>query len=377
VRPFLATLFAIIGVANVVAYVALTRFHPRRRPIVIALLVIGNLLWPFFPILAARTHASRLIRSLLGPPWFAWSCFALLYAMFALIVFVAWLPFRRRTTFERFGRRPSRVLLWTVLISLPVGVYQCLVPLRVERVPVTIAGLPPALEGRRIVLLGDLHTGLFSRPSRLRRIFATARELRPDLVIVAGDLIDDDPYYIPKLLDGTRALDPATPLLAVLGNHEMYGSPREVVARLRGSRIRLLVNEGAAVRGLWIAGVSDYAAQLPDLRPNLDRALAGKPPSAFPMVVAHQPEDLRRGTSEGTSSRALRAHTRRPVRLPPAPLVARRPLRALPHGPLPARSVAALREHRHRLLAPAVAAGDDAGDHADRAAAVMLAAVGH
>ena len=33
------------------------------------------------------------------------------------------------------------------------------------------------------------------------------------------------------------------------------------------TRIRLLVNEGAAVSDLWIAGISDYAAQIASLRP--------------------------------------------------------------------------------------------------------------
>jgi hypothetical protein len=85
-----------------------------------------------------------------------------------------------------------------------------------------------------------------------------------------------------------REFPPNIPLFAVLGNHEMYGQPDEVIAQLRGSRVRLLVNEGASAGNLWIAGVSDYAATLPELRPNLDRTLAGQ--RGFPVVVAHQPK---------------------------------------------------------------------------------------
>ena len=171
-----------------------------------------------------------------------------------------------------------------------IGCYQAVVPLRIERVPVTIANLPRALDGTRIALLADLHVGLFTRESRVRQFFATAGSVKPDVVIAAGDLIDDDPYYIPKLLRGASALDPSIPLLAVLGNHEMYGAPFEVIDKLRGSRLRLLVNEGAAVHGLWIAGLSDFAARDPRLEPDLDRALRGAPAGAFPIVVAHQPK---------------------------------------------------------------------------------------
>jgi predicted MPP superfamily phosphohydrolase len=169
-----------------------------------------------------------------------------------------------------------------------IGYYHAVVPLRVERVTVRVPNLPASAEGTKIALMGDLHVGLFTRPSRLDRIFSTAASLDPDLVLVAGDLIDDDPYFVPKLLRGTRALPASTPLYAVLGNHEMYGNPRAVIERMRGSRMRLLVNEGVAHGDLWIAGLSDPAAQNAPL-PDLDKALAGKPATSLPIVLSHQP----------------------------------------------------------------------------------------
>src|SRR6202023_626958 len=127
-------------------------------------------------------------------------------------------------TFGEFACWPSRIFLWSTLIALVVGIYTALVPLDVERVPVILDRLPPSLNGTRIVIIADLHTGLFTRPSRLRKIFDTAGSLKPDLVVLAGDMVDDDPFFTTKLLEGTRALPPSIPLLAVLGNHEMYGA---------------------------------------------------------------------------------------------------------------------------------------------------------
>ena len=318
---------AIFGALNVITISQLIRIHPRRRPLVIALAVICNLMWLFLPWLNARSDLSRAVRATLGPPWFAWLCFVLVYPAVALLAFLlksAW---------------PSRIFLWATLIAIPIGVYTALVPLDIERVPITIADLPPKLNGARIAVVADLHIGLFTRPSRLRQIFAMTAALSPDIVLLAGDLVDDDPYFVPKLLDGIQPLPPSTPLLAVLGNHEMYGRPLEVIDRLRGSRIRLLVNEGISViptlsasegeragrsggdgneairstraprplatargdmpAGIWIAGMSDYAASMAALRPNLDAAMANKPAALFPIVLAHQPrafpEALRRG----------------------------------------------------------------------------------
>ena len=266
----------------------LFRLHPRRKRLVVALLVAGNLMWLFLPWLRVRSDAMRFLRATLGPPWFAWLCFAMVYSGVVFALFVVWLPFARRVEFAKFARIPSRVFLWITLVALVAGVYGALVPLRVEHVPVTINALPAEAEGMRIAVIGDLHVGLYSRPSRLRTIFETARAENPDLVVLAGDLVDDDPHFAPKLLRGVDALGPNLPIVGVLGNHEMYGDPVEMIDRLRGSRVNLLVNRGIAMRGLWLAGLSDFAAQLPALRPDFDKALAGRG-AELPIVLAHQP----------------------------------------------------------------------------------------
>lgn len=258
--------------------------------------VAGNLMWPFFPLLRALTPFSRAVRAILGPLWFGWISFAILYSAFLFLILLAWIPFARKRPFAQFAHWPSRVFLTTIIAGFVIGFYQALVPLRIERVPVRIANLPPSAEGMKIALITDLHVGLFTRPSRLETIFATTNALRPDVVLIAGDMIDDDPYFVPKLLAGTGPLSREIPLYAVLGNHEMYGAPSAVVKALQGSRIRLLVNEGAPLGDVWLAGVSDRAAsQLPEtksLAPDLAKALRGKPASSVAIALSHQPSVL-------------------------------------------------------------------------------------
>lgn len=309
---FLALAILLFAPFNWLAYRQLVRIHPRRKRWILGAVIAGNLMWPFFLLLRTSNDFSRITRAILGPMWFGWTCFALLYSMLLFLLVLAWIPFRR-IEFARFARWPSRVFLWIVLIGSVIGFLQAVIPLRVERVTMRVANLPPAAEGMRIALMGDLHVGLFTRPSRLERIFATAASLRPDAVLIAGDLIDDDPYFVPKLLAGTRPLPASVPVFAVLGNHEMYGNPLAAIEGLRGSRMRLLVNEGVALRGLWIAGISDPAAReaVPNAKqlvPDLGKALAGKPPSAMPLVLAHQPRVIDEARRRGIPI-ALCAHT--------------------------------------------------------------------
>ncbi|MEO6487769.1 MAG: metallophosphoesterase, partial [Thermoanaerobaculia bacterium] len=181
-----------------------------------------------------------------------------------------------------------------------IGFYQALVPLRIEHVPVVLENLPAEAEGMRIAVMTDLHVGLFTRPSRLEKIFNVARALNPDVAMILGDMIDDDPYYLPKLLDGTTALGPDIPLLAVLGNHEIYGDPRRVIEGLRGSRIRLLVNEQLSLRSIVFAGLGEYAVnRAPEHRalgPDIAKATAG---AAFPIVLSHQPKAFYEARAKG------------------------------------------------------------------------------
>jgi predicted MPP superfamily phosphohydrolase len=294
-----AIAFAVFLIANVVAYRILVRVHPRRRGIVIALITLCSAMWLFIPLLNARTDFSRFVRATLGPPWFAWNCFAVLYSAFALLLMLAWMPVRRRLPFTQFVRWPSRIFLWTTLAALVFGVWNALVPLRIERVPVTLQGLPPELDGVRLALISDLHTGLYSRRSRLETILTTAAEQKPAAILLAGDNIDDDPIFTTKLLDATRVLDPRMPLFAVLGNHEMYGDPFDAIRRLRGSRIHLLLNEGAPVGGVWIAGISDFASRTPLLVPDVDAAMRQKPREMFPILLAHQPKAFAEAQKRG------------------------------------------------------------------------------
>lgn len=277
---YLALFIAVVLALNVLTVLRLLRLHPDRRRWIIAAVVLGNVMWLFLPMLNAQTDSSRFVRATFGPPWFAWIAFTFAYLALTLIAIVLRLP----------ARAASRAIVVVIAIASVVGCWQALVPLRIERVDVAIANLPAELEGKKLALLGDLHVGLDTRPSRLTKIFATVTALQPDVALIAGDLLDDDPHFAPKLLAGTGALEPRIPLYAVLGNHEMYGGPEETMAALRGSRIRLLVNEGAPLGKLWIAGLSDFAARKPELKPDFDAALRGMSAGSVPVVLAHQPK---------------------------------------------------------------------------------------
>ena len=294
---------ALVAALNGAVIWALLHLHPRRRMWIWIAVAFCNAFWVVLPmIFATRTSPLlRFVRALFAPPWFSWVIFLFLYAAFLLVIVAAWRLFFRRLSFREAGHVPSTIFLTILAIMAVLGYYDATVPLRVERPVFAFETLDPALHGTKVAVVSDLHVGMFTRPWRLRQIFERINRERPDVLVMTGDLIDDDPHFVPKLLEGIRVLDPSIPAIAVLGNHEIYGDPSEVIRQMNGSRIRLLVNEGfaweRAGRGIWFAGLSDYAAgtrrrEHAKLRPDFDASLAGKPPSYFPVIVAHQPKAI-------------------------------------------------------------------------------------
>src|ERR687895_250156 len=62
----------------------------------------------------------------------------------------------------------------------------------VRRVPVTLSGLDPALDGLRIVTFSDGHLSAMSSTRRFERLVELVNEQRPDVVAIVGDLVDGE-----------------------------------------------------------------------------------------------------------------------------------------------------------------------------------------
>lgn len=140
-------------------------------------------------------------------------------------------------------------------------------------------GLPGAL---RIVQLSDVHVGSRSG-AFLHAVVARALALRPDLVVITGDLIDtsDRPE---DALEALARLD--VPCFMCIGNHERYTRLDESLAAIRATGVRVLRDEAVHHAGLWLIGIDDRdrPEALPDI---LDRTAGG---DGFHVLLYHRPD---------------------------------------------------------------------------------------
>ena len=132
--------------------------------------------------------------------------------------------------------------------------------MRLRKLELSVPGLPDELDGLRIVHLSDFHFGVPSPGvGAARRAAVWARERRPDLVAITGDLLTH-PRGAPMLRRLVRVLP--QPTIAVLGNHDLAISrdPQARRSDLRELEPATLLRDAGLeleLRGkrVWIAGV--------------------------------------------------------------------------------------------------------------------------
>lgn len=178
---------------------------------------------------------------------------------------------------------------------------------------IPMAHLPPSLEGLTVVQLTDLHVGAYIRREEVAYWVSLVNRLRPDLVVLTGDMIDRSLDALPDLLAGLKGLRASVGVVAVLGNHDLtsdrYSSRGEFVGGetiaqgLKSLGIRTLRNEVAylrrgrdrlAVMGLdWMSRPGErnfYRYRPAETRFHLARLSAQLPPETPAILLVHHPD---------------------------------------------------------------------------------------
>ncbi|WP_416666730.1 metallophosphoesterase [Egbenema bharatensis] len=167
--------------------------------------------------------------------------------------------------------------------------------LSVERLTVEIAGLPESLRGTTLVQLSDLHfDGLRLSEALLAEAIEAANHINPDLVVLTGDYVTDDPAPIHELAKWLQTLKSRLGTYAVLGNHDIYpiGAQSEVTAALTAVGIQVLWNQIAYPLGteLPIVGLADFWSREFNPAPVFAELSAETPR----IVLSHNPDTANR-----------------------------------------------------------------------------------
>jgi uncharacterized protein len=179
--------------------------------------------------------------------------------------------------------------------------------LRVTRVGVALPNLPPFWKGRTLALVSDIHLGNFRGPAFSRQVVSRLVSLRPECVLVAGDMFDGAKLDVERAARPWSALSAPSGIYFVGGNHDDYGGRALYFDALRRAGIRVLDNERVDLHGLQLVGVHDQETH----RPEVFRAIlekAGLEPGRASILLAHRPSNLSVAEDAGISLQ-LSGHT--------------------------------------------------------------------
>ena len=92
----------------------------------------------------------------------------------------------------------------------------------IRHIPLAFSNLPPAFKGLKIVQISDVHSGSFDNKKAVDRGIQKILDLKPDLILFTGDLINDRATEMYGYEDVFARLKAPLGVFSTLGNHD-YG----------------------------------------------------------------------------------------------------------------------------------------------------------
>ncbi|MEL6928556.1 MAG: metallophosphoesterase [Cyanobacteria bacterium J06600_6] len=165
---------------------------------------------------------------------------------------------------------------------------------KVENIAIAIKDLPARLSGTKIVQLSDFHyDGIHLSESTLHRAISLSNEANPDLVVITGDFITNDPTPITTLATHLKQLQSKSGVFGCLGNHDLIHdrTGQQVIDGLEQAGVKILWNQVAYPFGsdLAIAGLPDFWSSEFNPAPVLESI----PDATARIVLSHNPDSAK------------------------------------------------------------------------------------
>ena len=171
----------------------------------------------------------------------------------------------------------------------------------------------------KIALISDSHSGLYKKDPFFKRVVKKIEEENPDLILIAGDLVDSTAEQT-KYLYPLGAMAQKIPTFAVLGNHDSgYGADREefflmpekiaaIKKYLAEQNIRLLENTGERIkirgREIYLSGTKEYVSH----EENVALAFRNAARNELKILLTNNPDVIYKAMKSGVDL-VLSAHT--------------------------------------------------------------------
>jgi predicted MPP superfamily phosphohydrolase len=199
-----------------------------------------------------------------------------------------------------------------VALVLLAGHINALIP-RVKTLELTI---PKKVEGMKtvnIVAASDIHLGTIVGRQRFDQIVEKINSLDPDVVLLVGDIVDEDlaPVIKQNLGEALRNIKPRYGVYAITGNHEYFGGVEAACAYMQEHGVAMLRDRAVKVNGtFFLVGREDrsYNRHAGRQRKSLEELMVGVDRQYPVILMDHQPFRLSEAVNQGVDLQ-LSGHT--------------------------------------------------------------------
>jgi predicted MPP superfamily phosphohydrolase len=308
---FFTIVLSIYGLVNF--YIVIKGYHvlPKQgwyRPLFMTIMLflisaypIGRLLERFLP----KGISESLI--LLGSYYLAMMAFAFFIILFIDLLRLgnhflhyfpnSWLQTGSRVKWVAFFSTVSIVLSLTLIGAINAR------HIRVKELTLQIPKNSITGNPLHIVLASDIHLGTIIHNSRLEQIVEKINQLNPDIILLAGDVFDED---ITSLMEKNTSailanLKAKYGVYAVPGNHEYFSGIDKAIAYLQDANITVLRDSLSLVAGsFYIVGRDDLSGnRMNNKRKSLEELMKNVDKSYPVILMDHQPFYLEEAQQHG------------------------------------------------------------------------------
>lgn len=254
------------------------------------------------------------ILNVIGGFWMAFLLYGFIFLVLSDIVYIILRPLGILNAGNIAGFK-KWAYIGTVFISVILiagGFINAISPV-VRKYDITINKPAGDITEMRIAAVSDIHLGSVIRKRSIRKLSSVLTDLKPDLVLLLGDIVDGDlgPVLRDDLLKYFNCPDCSSGLYAITGNHEFIGGAGRTIPYIESKGIRILKDETVTLKGgIQLVGRLDRDSgrffgkermPLNELIKNLDFA---KPV----ILLDHQPVNLSEAEKNGIDLQ-LSGHT--------------------------------------------------------------------
>jgi len=304
---FFLLAFIIFTLSNIYVFYRNKQVLPRSKSVRVIYYIIHLFLYSAFIIaMLGRNSIPLLIQKILYFPGTIWMGMMFYLFMFFLLTDFFYLIIRKihhlsSATAKRFHKIQVISGYILVLCLVVYGYYQFTHPQIVEQ-KIEIAKKAGDYKRLKVVGVSDLHLGVAIDNQRLKQYVRLINEQHPDLVIIAGDLVDNNalPLEKERMWETINQLQAPLGTYFCLGNHEYISGIDDCMNFLRKTNMHVLIDSSVVINNsIQLIGRDDKQGMRNHQRKSLNELVKNMTDSLPLILLDHEPFHLKDAEENG------------------------------------------------------------------------------